>query len=66
MSENGKVLIRKCRCGAAHRIRYREPYVWIECKKKCGMQTGFHRGTGIDDPEAVKAAIEEWNRKVKL
>ena len=65
MSENGKVLIRKCKCGAAHRMRYREPYLWIECKKKCGLQTGFIRCGGLEDADAVVKCISEWNAKVK-
>lgn len=65
MSENGKVLIRKCKCGSAHRMRYREPYIWIECKKKCGMQTGFIRCGGLEDADTVAKCISEWNEKVK-
>ena len=65
MSEKGKVLIRKCKCGAAYRMRYREPYLWIECKKKCGLQTGFIRCGGLEDTDAVVKCIDEWNRKVK-
>ena len=65
VSEKETVLIRKCKCGAAHRIRYKEPYIWIECKKKCGMQTGFIRCAGLEDADTVKKCIDEWNKKVK-
>ena len=66
VSEKETVLIRKCKCGAAHRIRYKEPYIWIECKKKCGMQTGFIRCGGLEDADTVKKCIDEWNKKVRI
>ena len=31
-----------CKCGADARIRYRMPFTWVECKKKCGMRTGYY------------------------
>ena len=48
-----------CKCGAKARIRHRDPYVWVECDKKCGMKTGsylvFVRGIAEQD------AIKKWN-----
>ena len=54
-----------CKCGAKARKRYRDPYLWIECDKKCGMKTGFHKCSVVDDFEVIKCAIEEWNRMNK-
>ena len=55
----------RCRCGADARIRYRIPCHWVECKKKCGMKTGFFPDRYEHyDPEARERAVEEWNRMV--
>ena len=55
----------KCTCGADARVRYRIPFFWVECKKKCGMKTGFHcDGYEQCDPEAREAAVKDWNRMV--
>jgi len=54
-----------CKCGAKARIRYRIPYFWVECDKKCGMKTGFHAdGDEQYDPRAKAKAVVEWNRMV--
>jgi hypothetical protein len=55
----------KCTCGADARIRHRDPYVWVECKKKCGMKSGFIFLWIPDDKgEAEQFAVDEWNKKV--
>lgn len=54
-----------CSCGAVARVRYRMPLTWVECKRKCGIHTGYYRDT--DDPndfEPVRKAVIEWNRMV--
>jgi len=52
----------KCKCGAEARVRYRMPFTWVECKKKCGMKTGYY----CDAYEQSKRqAIDDWNRLVK-
>ena len=62
--EENKVL--PCKCGAGARIRYRMPFTWVECKKKCGMYTHqYCDGYEQFDPESRKMAIDEWNRMVK-
>jgi len=54
-----------CRCGADARIRYRDPYVWIECKKKCGMKTGYiFEFVSAERWKSEQQAAEEWNRMV--
>jgi hypothetical protein len=56
----------KCRCGADARIRHRDPYVWVECKKKCGMKSGYIFLWIPDlDHKAEQFAIEQWNRVVQ-
>lgn len=56
----------KCRCGADARIRYKIPVFWVECRKKCGMRTGYH-ADGYDqfDPLAKEEAVKDWNRMVQ-
>ena len=54
----------KCRCGAESRIRIREPYLWVECKKKCGMKTGVFR-IGLHQSEVEEQATVAWNKVVK-
>lgn len=62
---HGNILPSKCRCGAESRVRYRIPVTWVECRKKCGMRTGFYPDINEQhDPEAVDKAINEWNRMV--
>ena len=54
-----------CKCGSAARIRYRMPVTWVECKRKCGMQTGyFSDGYEQFDPEAREEAVKAWNAMV--
>ena len=56
----------KCICGAEARVRYRMPFFWVECKKKCGMSTGCYcDGYEQYDPEAREQAVKAWNRMVK-
>lgn len=45
-------------CKSKARIRHNEPYTWIECKKKCGMKTGFYHDS---DADALYKATKEWN-----
>lgn len=55
-----------CKCGAIARIRYRMPVTWVECKRKCGMRTGyFCDGYEQFDPEAREEAVKAWNRMVQ-
>ena len=57
--------LKPCKCGSAARIRYRMPYTWVECKKKCGMRTGsFVDGYDQRDLKAERKAVQEWNRMV--
>ena len=59
------IIPEKCRCGTEARVRYRIPVFWVECRKKCGMKTGYHcDGAEPYDPEAKNAAVKEWNRMV--
>jgi hypothetical protein len=54
-----------CICGSSARVRYRIPVTWVECKKKCGMKTGYYIDCNEQcDPEAREAAVAEWNRMV--
>lgn len=55
----------KCKCGADARIRHRDPYVWVECKKKCGMASGFFVMYLTDDIKAENEAITSWNKKIE-
>ena len=50
------------RCGKQAKIRYKMPYTWIECKKKCGMKTGYYADwyEQADLASRIKA-IAEWN-----
>lgn len=55
-----------CKCGAYPRIRYKIPVVWVECRKKCGMKTGyFVDKTMPHDPDSEAEAIKAWNRMVQ-
>ena len=54
-----------CKCGADARIRYRMPFTWVECKKKCGIRTGvFCDGYEQNDPESRRKAVDTWNKIV--
>lgn len=53
----------KCKCGADARTRNSGEYVWVECKKKCGMRTGVYREISVD--VARLKAVSDWNRLVK-
>ena len=65
MTDNVMPLPMNCKCGAAARVRYKIPVTWVECKKKCGMQTGFFTDKFEQrDSESEKNAILEWNRMV--
>ena len=55
----------KCKCGADARIRHKDPYVWVECKKKCGMESGYFLKFLSDDVESERDAIKSWNRVVQ-
>lgn len=55
-----------CKCGAEARIRFREPYLWVECKKKCGMHSGYHFIMTPEEKEPCEEhAIKQWNRMVQ-
>lgn len=54
-----------CKCGATARIRHRDPYVWVECKKKCGMTSGYFLEFLNDDTESERDAVKSWNRMVQ-
>lgn len=55
-----------CKCGAEARIRFKDPYIWVECKKKCGMRSGFHFIFISTEKElCTEHAIEQWNRMVQ-
>ena len=54
----------RCVCGAAARIRQRDPYIWVECKKKCGMESGFFIKCMSYDIKAEREAIASWNKLV--
>lgn len=55
--------LRHCpKCGAAAKVRYSQPFTWVECKKKCGVATHQYPDYGEqNDPQARVNAIEEWN-----
>ena len=55
-------------CGGAARIRYRMPWTWVECKKKCGNHTSFYPDMGYDqrDKDSRQLAIDEWNKDNKV
>ena len=55
--------IEKCKCGADGRLRKSGAYVWVECKKKCGVHTGSYKETDIETAKAM--AVAYWNRLVK-
>ena len=48
-------------CGRAAKVRYKMPYTWVECKKKCTASGYFIDGYEQCDPEARARAIAEWN-----
>ena len=53
----------RCKCGAAARIRHKDPYVWVECEKKCGAKTGSHLVFVREFAE--REAVKQWNDIVK-
>lgn len=54
-----------CKCGASARIRYKIPVVWVECRRHCGMKTGYYPDKKmVHDPDSETEAINEWNRMV--
>ena len=61
--ENNKPM--RCKCGADSRVRHKDPYVWVECKKKCGMKTGSFLAFVKEDNVAERDAIKKWNRMVE-
>ena len=55
-----------CVCGSYARVRYKIPVVWVECRKKCGMKTGYYVDKNIPhDPDSEEEAINAWNRMVQ-
>lgn len=57
-----RVELLPCKCGKTPKLRYRMPYSWVQCK--CGRQSArFVDGYEQVDPEAVRAAIADWNEK---
>lgn len=54
--------LRHCpRCGGKAKVRYKQPYTWVECKK-CGLASSpFPDWEEQCDPEARATAIEDWN-----
>lgn len=53
-----------CKCGRTPTLRYRMPYSWIECK--CGRSTKMYADFYEQvDPDAVRSAINEWNKKIQ-
>ena len=51
-----------CKCGKTPTLRYRMPYSWVQCM--CGRQSArFVDGYEQVDPEAVRAAIDDWNER---
>lgn len=60
MSKRPDIL--KCKCGSTPILRYRSGLTWIECK--CGRKSSrFLDGYEQVDPDAVWAAIEDWNER---
>ena len=54
-----------CKCGASARIRHRYPYTWVECKRKCGMSSGFVSDIADNNREDCETfAVELWNKKI--
>ena len=53
----------RCVCGGAARVRFKDPYVWVECKKKCGMKTGSFMVFVKEIAE--QDAIKQWNKVVQ-
>lgn len=54
-----------CKCGADARIRYRDPYLWVECKKKCGMKSGyFFIFVSTEKEPCTEEAVRQWNQAV--
>lgn len=59
-------LLMNCVCGSYARVRYKIPVVWVECRKKCGMKTGYYVDKNIPhDPDSEEEAINTWNRMVQ-
>ena len=60
MSKRADILL--CKCGKTPTLRYRMPYSWVECK--CGRcSKAFSDYYEQVDPDAVKAAIADWNER---
>ena len=60
MSKRSDIL--PCKCGKTPTLRYRMPYSWVECK--CGRTSkAFSDYYEQVDPDAVKAAIADWNER---
>ena len=56
----------KCTCGAAARVRFKDPYVWVECKNKCGKKSGFYFiFLSTEKEKAENEAVKEWNEKIE-
>ena len=51
-----------CRCGADARMRHKDPYVWVECRKKCGVHTRYlFEYTSAERRKNEQRVIREWN-----
>ena len=48
-------------CGRPAKVRYRMPYTWVECKKKCTKSGYYIDWNEQNDPHARAQAIKEWN-----
>ena len=58
--------LEKCKCGAKARVRYKNPFTWVECEKKCGVRTGVYCDViGDEDFISRRRAESDWNRLVK-
>jgi len=54
-----------CVCGGQPRVMYRQPYHWVECKRKCGMHTGYYPdGFEQNDRLSRLDAIKKWNQLI--
>lgn len=55
-------MLKKCPiCGRDAKVRYKLPYTWVECKRKCTKTGYFVDWDEQCDPEARRKAIAEWN-----
>lgn len=53
-------------CNGKGKVRYKMPYHWVECRKKCGAKTGVYADFEQHcDPHARNQAIDAWNNLKK-